>query len=639
MPDRSARRIRLSLASLPAFVLALLCSATVAEAAPNLPPYFADEPVASGIDRPTGLAFTPDGRLLIAGEAGTVHVYQNGALVTPPALDISARVCSDFERGAMAVAVDPAFATNHFIYLYYTFKKHGVCDYAPSTQIPVTRVSRFVLNNDNTVNPAAETVLIDNIPDPAGYHIGADLHFGKDGFLYVSTGDGGCDYADPQWCDRYNDASRDQHVLLGKVLRITRDGAIPATNPYQGADSARCNLSGITDPGKKCQETFARGLRNPFRMAFDPNAAGTRFFINDVGELNWEEIDLGTAGADYGWNVREGHCALGSSTDCGPPPAGMTNPIYDYPHDFNPGGCGAITGGAFVPNGAWAPELDGVYLYGDLVCGKIFGLRQAGGGAYTSTEFATAFGDYSLVSMVFGPDGSSKALYYVTYNGPGHQVRRIVYRGPRYEHPSAASPVQVSLVPVFRQCGTGANPANGEHAAPLAVDSCNPPAPTVGVVAHAGSSMTGSASLSVVAGDPSTPADEADVPFSVNATDIRAGGPTGGDYNPSPSGPDLTLTPRFRLTDTANGPSALDSGSTVDQGFAVPVTCASTPDPAVGATCTATTSADAITPGSIKERKAMVLQLFRVRLDDSGPNGVRGDADDRLFAQQGIYVP
>src|SRR5205823_9822769 len=97
---------------------------------------------------------------------------------------------------------------------------------------------------------------------------------------------------------------------------------------------------------------------------------GTRFFINDVGQATWEEIDLGQAGADYGWNVREGHCALFSTTDCGPPTAGMTNPIYDYGHTD----CGAVTGGAFVPNGIWPSQYDNTYLYMDLNCGKIFQL-------------------------------------------------------------------------------------------------------------------------------------------------------------------------------------------------------------------------------------------------------------------------
>ncbi|MFN2470400.1 MAG: sorbosone dehydrogenase family protein [Gaiellaceae bacterium] len=171
---------------------------------------------------------------------------------------------------------------------------------------------------------------------------------------------------------------------------------IPAGNPYQGADSARCNVTGTTDPGKRCQETFVWGLRNPFRIGFDPNAASTRFYINDVGQGAWEEIDLGQAGADYGWNVREGPCATGSTTNCGPPPAGMTNPIHWYGRS---GGCGSITGAAFVPKGVWPSEYDTAYLYGDYVCGKIFRMSPSGG-SFTSIDFGAA---PSVVHLTFGP--------------------------------------------------------------------------------------------------------------------------------------------------------------------------------------------------------------------------------------------
>ncbi|MFL5804452.1 MAG: PKD domain-containing protein, partial [Roseiflexaceae bacterium] len=196
---------------------------------------------------------------------------------------------------------------------------------------------------------------------------------------------------------------------------------------------------------KKCQEVFARGLRNPFRFAFDPNAAGTRFFINDVGESTWEEIDEGQAGADYGWAVREGFCAEGSTSDCGPPPAGMTNPIYAYGRS---GGCGAITGGAFVPNGVWPVEFDGAYMYGDYVCHRIFTLTRPGG-SYTSAEFSPDAG--TVTAMTFGPHGSTQALYYTTLSNGG-QVRKIAYTGSANRAPSAAA---------------GANPTSG--AAPLAV--------------------------------------------------------------------------------------------------------------------------------------------------------------------------
>ena len=185
-------------------------------------------------------------------------------------------------------------------------------------------------------------------------------------------------------------------MLIGKILRITTDGNIPATNPFQGPGTSRCNVTGSTTPGNVCQETFAWGLRNPFRIAFDPNSSGNRFYINDVGQGTWEEIDAAQAGADYGWNVREGFCATGSTTDCGPPPAGMTNPIFAYPHV---NGCDAITAGAFVPDGVWPGAYDGSYLFADYLCGKIFRLVPAAGGAFTATDFATDLGTGGPIAM------------------------------------------------------------------------------------------------------------------------------------------------------------------------------------------------------------------------------------------------
>jgi glucose/arabinose dehydrogenase len=412
-------------------------AARPAEAA-TTPPGFSDALVTS-VSAPTGLAFTPDERLLVTTQPGQLRVVdQSGQLLPAPALDLASKLCSNNERGLLGVAVDPDFASNHYVYLYYTYKKHGVCPTGQPTNPnnPVNRVSRFVLPADNVIDPATEKVLVDNIPSPGSVHNAGDLHFGKDGYLYISVGDGGWDYAGDSGSGAENDASRDQHVLLGKILRVTRNGEIPPDNPYLGPDSAPCSpTNGRTDPGKKCQETFAWGLRNPFRMAFDPNATGTRFFINDVGQNEWEEVDEGRAGADYGWNVREGHCVTGSTTDCGPPPQGMTNPIHDYPH----AGCSAITGGAFVPNGVWPVEYDGTYLYGDYSCGKIFKITPASGGGYSSlrTEFVTDLGGSSAVAMAFGPHAGSQSLYYTNYTNGG-QVRRIDYTGDANRSPTAA---------------------------------------------------------------------------------------------------------------------------------------------------------------------------------------------------------
>lgn len=398
-----------------ALLAGILPLALDARPAAALPAGF-DDGLVTSADGATALSFTPDGRLLVTDKAGLLRVYEDGTPAQAPALDISSRVCSNSERGMLGVAVDPDFGTpnNNYVYLYYTARVGPTCD---GSRDDVNRVSRFTMSGD-TLDPASETKLIDNIPSTNGNHNAGDLQFGKDGLLYVSVGDGGCDYAAPANCQNQNDAARDRNILLGKVLRIERDGGIPAGNPFTGPNSGRCNVTGRT-AATNCQETFATGLRNPFRMAFDPDAAGTSFRINDVGGGFWEEIDRGVAGADYGWNIREGRCATGSATNCGPPPAGLTNPIYDYSHA---GGCSSITGGAFVPNGAWPAAYDDLYLFGDYVCGRIFAISPAG-----SFELASGI-PAGPISMTFGPYRGGKALYYTTYDGGG-QVRRIAYTG------------------------------------------------------------------------------------------------------------------------------------------------------------------------------------------------------------------
>jgi glucose/arabinose dehydrogenase/PKD repeat protein len=403
-------------------------------AAATVRPGFEDRIVAS-VDQPIGLAFTPDGRLLVISKSGKLWVHRDGQLLQIPALDISNKVCSNGDRGLLGVAVDPNFATNNYIYLYYTYPKFGVCPLGQPIRPdePVNRVSRFVMSGD-TIDPATETVLIDNISANNGGHNAGDLRFGKDGFLYISVGDAICDYASDSGCSGQNDASRDLHALVGKILRITPSGGIPATNPYTGNDSARCNLTGYTDPGKKCQETFAWGLRNPFRFAFDPDASVTRFFINDVGGPRWEEIDEGKAGADYAWNLCEGNHDnpdRADSVNCSAAP--YTPPIHEYSHST---GCTAITGAAFVPNGVWPTEYDTSYLFGDYVCNKIFELKPKSGGGFTQTEFASGLGEGGPIAMAFGPYGSGQALYYTTF-GNGGEVHRIAHTGNTNRAPSA----------------------------------------------------------------------------------------------------------------------------------------------------------------------------------------------------------
>ncbi len=174
-----------------------------------------------------------------------------------------------------------------------------------------------------------------------------------------------------------------------------------------------------------CQEIFATGLRNPFRIAFDANDTDSeqRFYINDVGGGAWEEINAGASEADYGWNKREGPCVTGSTSNC-PQPSGFVEPVFAYEHE---NGCRTITGGAFVPDVQSWSGYDGVYLYADFGCGRIFALRNETPGQDPEV-FASGTG---ATHLAFGPDG---ALYYATFAGEdgvaGGQVRKIVAPEP-----------------------------------------------------------------------------------------------------------------------------------------------------------------------------------------------------------------
>src|SRR4029077_1476553 len=114
---------------------------------------------------------------------------------------------------------------------YYTYKKFGACDDQTATE-PVNRISRFTLGDDDTVDPASEVVLVDNIPSVAGIHNAGSLHFGNDGYLYASVGDSGCDSTPGGGCYLLNSAAQNLGLLNGKILRITSSGDIPPSNPY-----------------------------------------------------------------------------------------------------------------------------------------------------------------------------------------------------------------------------------------------------------------------------------------------------------------------------------------------------------------------------------------------------------------------
>jgi glucose/arabinose dehydrogenase len=421
-----------------ALLAALIALCAHIRPAETLPGSFSDVKITDS-HLPTALDFMPDGRMVVGGKSGQVYLYDKSGnnLAKPVAMNLP--VCDNSERGLLGVAVDPKFGTegNNYVYFYYTHKRSVCPEKQPTDQRnPYNRVSRFQMNGD-TIVKASEKILIDGIPSPNGNHNGGDLHFGNDGKLYVSVGDGACDYAEKTKCQYENDASRDGNILLGKILRINPDGSIPSDNPFTGPNSAPCSNEGggiaRAAVGENCRETFVSGFRNPFRFAIDPDADKTRLFINDVGGQRWEEVDEavfgpnGTvdSGNDYGWNVCEGrhdNPYRGGQTNCDG--ATLTGPIHEYNHSS---GCESITASAFVPDNArWPEAFKDAYLYGDFVCGKIFSLAPEDSG-YARTTFADGLGLRTAVAMDFGPYKSTrKALYYASFEDGG-MIGRIAY--------------------------------------------------------------------------------------------------------------------------------------------------------------------------------------------------------------------
>jgi hypothetical protein len=215
---------------------------------------------------------------------------------------------------------------------------------------------------------------------------------------------------------------------------------------------------------------------------------------------------------------------------------------------------------------------------------------------------------------------------------------------PTYQIPKSAQSISTALIPSYRQtvsttqCAARGGTVAG-HKPPFGVWSCNPPGFIPGTVARFGIQAVGSATLTVVPGNPATVTDEADQAITVDLSDVRLGSATGADYDPNASGADVTLAVKLRLSDSLNGSFFSDPGTASDVELQVPVNCQGTVDAGIGADCSASTSADGVMPGAVQEGKNTLTSAFRMRLRDSGANGVRGDSDDREFAMQGLYTP
>jgi glucose/arabinose dehydrogenase len=341
-------------------VIVLLVALVWAINAATLPAGFTETQI-SGLPNPTAMEIAPDGRVFVCLQAGSLRVIKNGTLLATPFVTLN--VDPNGERGLLGIAFDPNFATNNFLYLYYTV----------STTPRHNRVSRFTANGDVVV-PGSETIIweLDNL-SAATNHNGGAIHFGPDGKLYIAVGEN----ATPSNAQTLSN-------MLGKMLRINSNGTIPADNPF--FNTAVGNNRSI----------WALGLRNPFTFAFQPGTG--RMFINDVGQSTWEEINDGIAGSNYGWPITEG-----ITTN----PA-FRSPLFVYGHGSDSTtGC-AIAGGAFYnPATVQFPSsFVGKYFFADLCSGWIRVFDPATG---TASGFATNVGQ--SVDLKVTPDGN---LYYLS---------------------------------------------------------------------------------------------------------------------------------------------------------------------------------------------------------------------------------
>jgi len=319
-------------------------------------------------------------RIFVVDQIGVIRVFQNDASVnsTKIFLDLNDRVYYGGEAGLLGLAFHPDYENNGYFYVNY------IADNPLRTVI-----SRFTVSSSNPdyADKNSEFIILE-FNQPFENHNGGQITFGNDGFLYIATGDGGSG-GDPQ-----NNA-QNISVLLGKILRIDVDNiqpplnyGIPSTNPF------------IDSLGTIRKEIYAYGLRNPWRFSIDPIT--NKIWCGDVGQGDWEEIDLIVSGKNYGWRCYEGNHTY-DMTNCN---GIYESPIWEYSHSVG----FAITGG-YVYRGPNIPELYGKYIYGDYGS-PVLSLEYDGINPATNTFLANLPGTIPS----FGID-QNQELYLLSFNG------------------------------------------------------------------------------------------------------------------------------------------------------------------------------------------------------------------------------
>jgi glucose/arabinose dehydrogenase len=303
-----------------------------------------------GFTQPTNIVAPDDGsrRLFVTERPGVIRVVRDGVLLASPALDITGRVgSSSNELGLLGLAFPPEFAKKGYAYIYFT-------DTSNTSQFYRIRVSP---SNPDVFDPSTMKLIL-SVSQPFANHNGGQLAFGPDGYLYIGLGDGG-GAGDP------GDRAQSLSTLLGKILRIDTESTpdspgyrVPKDNPFVNRAGAK-------------PEIWAFGLRNPWRFSFDPPTGD--MWIGDVGQDQWEEIDLLPAGSkgglDLGWPLYEGNDYFKATSK----KSGFVWPVFAYTHREGI----SVTGG-YVYRGATYPGMQGMYVFGDYGSGNIWTIRRDG---------------------------------------------------------------------------------------------------------------------------------------------------------------------------------------------------------------------------------------------------------------------
>ncbi|MBI5668732.1 MAG: PQQ-dependent sugar dehydrogenase [Chloroflexi bacterium] len=305
------------------------------------------------------------GRLFIVDQAGLIRIVgPDGTLMPEPFLDMTGQIVplrTDYdERGLLGLAFHPDYANNGRIFIYYTAPlREG----APAGWDHTNVLAELNVSSDNPNQADLATLkTVLQIDQPQFNHNAGHITFGPDGYLYIPIGDGGgANDVDEGHTPGLGNA-QDLTNLHGSILRIDVNGepgsyTIPADNPFAAADD------------NAADEIYAYGLRNPYHIAFD-RGGNNDLFASDAGQDLYEEIDIITAGGNYGWNIKEGtHCFDPNNPETPPAECASTgadgqpliDPIIEYGHDE----VGVVAVGGYVYRGSAMPDLEGYYIFGD----------------------------------------------------------------------------------------------------------------------------------------------------------------------------------------------------------------------------------------------------------------------------------